>query len=93
MSLIQKEPLRLARRIVMINILLFSYLQETIGESTLKVQLSDHTVAQIKEWMEAQYPQISLQHVMSAVNEEFASETTIVKEGDTLAFIPPISGG
>ena len=93
MSLIQKEPLRLARRIVMINILLFSYLQETIGESTLKVQLSDHTVAQIKEWMEAQYPQISLQHVMSAVNEEFASDTTIVKEGDTLAFIPPISGG
>ena len=77
----------------MINILLFSYLQETIGESKLKVQLSDYTVGQIKEWMEAQYPQISLQHVMSAVNEEFATDTTIVKEGDTLAFIPPISGG
>lgn len=77
----------------MINILLFSYLQETIGESILKVQLSDHTVAQIKDWMEAQYPQISLQHVMSAVNEEFATDATVVKEGDTLAFIPPISGG
>lgn len=77
----------------MINILLFSYLQEAIGESKLNVELSDHTVGQIKEWMEAQYPQISLQHVMSAVNEEFATDLTVVKEGDTLAFIPPISGG
>lgn len=77
----------------MINILLFAHLQEAIGESKLSVELSNHTVKQIKEWMETQYPQVSLHHVMTAVNEEFATETTIVKEGDTIAFIPPISGG
>lgn len=77
----------------MINILLFSYLQETIGESTLRVDLSNHTVRQVKEWMEAQYPDVSLQYVMTAVNEEFATDTTVVKEGDTIALIPPISGG
>lgn len=77
----------------MINILLFAHLQESIGESKLSVDLSDYTVGQIKEWMETQYPQVSLQHVMTAVNEEFAIETTVVKEGDTIAFIPPISGG
>lgn len=77
----------------MINILLFAHLQEVIGESKLSVDLSDYTVGQIKEWMETQYPQVSLQHVMTAVNEEFATETTVVKEGDTIAFIPPISGG
>ncbi|MFJ7953735.1 molybdopterin converting factor subunit 1 [Lysinibacillus sp. NPDC096418] len=77
----------------MINILLFAHLQEVIGESKLSVDLADQTVGQIKEWMETQYPQVSLQHVMTAVNEEFATETTVVKEGDTIAFIPPISGG
>lgn len=77
----------------MINILLFSYLQEQIGEAKLSVELSDCTVKEMKEWMEAQYPQISFQHVMAAVNEEFATDTTVVKKGDTVAFIPPISGG
>lgn len=77
----------------MINILLFAHLQETIGESKLSVELSNLTVKQIKEWMEAQYPQVSLQQVMTAINEEFATDTMVVKEGDTIAFIPPISGG
>lgn len=77
----------------MINILLFAHLQEQVGESHLKVALSDVTVAQLKEWLEKQYPQLSLQQIMTAVNEEFATDTTIVQSGDTIAFIPPISGG
>lgn len=77
----------------MINILFFAHLQEQVGESQLKVALSDVTVAQLKEWLEKQYPQLSLQQIMTAVNEEFATDTTIVQSGDTIAFIPPISGG
>ena len=77
----------------MINILLFAHLQEMIGESKLCVDQSDRTIGQIKEWMEVQYPQVNLQHVMTAVNEEFATDATVVKKGDTVAFIPPISGG
>jgi molybdopterin synthase sulfur carrier subunit len=76
-----------------INILLFAHLQEAVGESKLTVELSDVTVAQLKEWMEKHYPQLSLQQIMTAINEEFATDTTIVNSGDTIAFIPPISGG
>lgn len=77
----------------MINILLFAHLQEAVGVSTLSVELSDVTVAQVKEWMEQNYPQLTLQQMMTAINEEFAMDTTIVRSGDTIAFIPPISGG
>lgn len=77
----------------MINILLFAHLQEMIGESKLCIDLADHTVGQIKEWIETQYVQVNLLHVMTAVNEEFATDATVVKKGDTIAFIPPISGG
>ncbi|MEK5431990.1 molybdopterin converting factor subunit 1 [Lysinibacillus sp. FSL R7-0073] len=77
----------------MINILLFAHLQEAVGASTLSVELSDVTVVQVKEWMEQHYPQLTLQQMMTAINEEFATDTTIVRSGDTIAFIPPISGG
>jgi len=76
-----------------INILLFAHLQEAVGASTLSVDLSDVTVASVKEWMEQHYPQLTLQQMMTAINEEFATDTTIVRSGDTIAFIPPISGG
>ncbi|MBH9787514.1 molybdopterin synthase sulfur carrier subunit, partial [Clostridioides difficile] len=49
----------------MINILLFAHLQEALGESKLSVELSDVTVAQLKEWMEKRYPQLSLQQIMT----------------------------
>ncbi len=77
----------------MINILLFAHLQEAVGAAKLTVELSDVTVAGLKEWMEQHYPQLSLQQMMTAINEEFATDTTIIKSGDTIAFIPPISGG
>ena len=77
----------------MINILLFAHLQEAVGASTLSVELSDVTVAQVKEWMEQHYLQLTLQQMMTAIDEEFAMDTTIVRSGDTIAFIPPISGG
>lgn len=77
----------------MIRILLFAHLQEAIGESELSVELSGYSVVQIKDWMEKQYPQLSLQKMMTAVNEEFATDDMVVRDGDTLAFIPPISGG
>ena len=77
----------------MIKVLLFAHLQETIGESELSVELAGKTVEQIKASLETQYPGVSLQQVMAAVNEEFATDETIVNDGDTLAFIPPISGG
>jgi len=76
-----------------INILLFAHLQEVVGKSKLTVELSDVSVAQLKEWMEQQYPELSLQQMMTAINEEFATDTTIINSGDTIAFIPPISGG
>lgn len=77
----------------MINILLFAHLQEMIGESKLCIDLADHTVGQIKEWMETQYSQVNLQHVMTAVNEEFATDATVVKKGIQSRLFHPLVAG
>jgi len=77
----------------MIKILLFAQLQEAIGQSTLVLEANDWTVKQVKEHLQQQYPQVMLQAVMTAVNEEYAFDADIMKEGDTIAFLPPVSGG
>lgn len=77
----------------MINVLLFAYLRETIGQDQLQIDAEAMTVADIKAWLMARYPTLSLENVMSAVNEEFAMDHTTVHAGDHVAFIPPISGG
>lgn len=76
----------------MINVLLFAHLRETVGEDKLAIDAEEMTVSDVKAWLEARYP-LELSNVMSAVNEDFAMDHTIVKKGDVIAFIPPISGG
>lgn len=77
----------------MISILFFAQLQESMGQAQMEVPLEGKTVAEVKVWLEKEYPLLSLGQVMTAVNEEFARDQTIVNEGDQVAFIPPISGG
>lgn len=77
----------------MITILLFAQLQEDVGVSQIMIEQEDVTIEQLKETVQQQYPALSLRHVMTAVNEEFVTGEEIVKEGDIVAFIPPVSGG
>ena len=41
----------------------------------------------------ATYNLTQLDHVMTAVNEEYALPTDMLSSGDIVAFIPPVSGG
>lgn len=78
----------------MINILLFTNLKEKLGKDRIEWQGSSLTVEELKKQLIAEY-QIAdeLQAVMTAVNEEFVDVTYKLSEGDTVAFIPPVSGG
>ncbi|WP_203362612.1 molybdopterin converting factor subunit 1 [Bacillus sp. REN10] len=77
----------------MITVLLFAHLQEEVGEAQVTIEAAEMTVLQVKKWLEDHYQISSLQQVMTAVNESFATDETLVKQGDTIAFIPPVSGG
>lgn len=77
----------------MIKILLFAQLQEDIGQDTLLLEAKGWTVKQVKDYLLEHYPQATLQAVMTAINEEYAFDDDIVKDGDAVAFLPPVSGG
>ncbi|MDM5154454.1 molybdopterin converting factor subunit 1 [Bacillus sp. DX1.1] len=78
----------------MITILLFANLREEVGSDQLVIiEKQEINVHQLKEWFKDSYRLQSLDQVMTAINEEFAVDEDIVKDGDTVAFIPPVSGG
>lgn len=77
----------------MINVLLFAQLKDELGRETLSIEGNGMSVAQLKEKMKMEFQLGGLETVMTAVNEEFADDETILSDGDTVAFIPPVSGG
>lgn len=77
----------------MIQILFFAGVKETIGKEAMELEWQGQTIAQVKEYLLSAFPSLSLQGVMVAVNEEFAMDEDTVEENDTIAFIPPVSGG
>ena len=77
----------------MIKVLLFAQLQEDIGQEQVCLEADGWTVKQVKDYLMNQYPEVSLQAVMTAINEEYAFDVDTVKDGDIIAFLPPVSGG
>lgn len=90
---IQKENQR-KKNERMITILLFANLREEVGSERLVIiEKREINVQQLKKWLEDNYQLQTLDKVMAAINEEFVTDEDIAKAGDTVAFIPPVSGG
>lgn len=77
----------------MIKVLLFAYLQESVGKAQLEIGLNQVTVGEVKKYLQSLYNLKQLNQVMTAINEEYAEDMDVVKSGDTISFIPPVSGG
>ncbi|WP_226530175.1 molybdopterin converting factor subunit 1 [Metabacillus niabensis] len=77
----------------MIKVLLFAHLQEKVGQESINIERNQTTVKDIRDYMLSAYDLGNLENVMIAVNEEYALEDDMVKAGDIVALIPPVSGG
>lgn len=52
------------------------------------------SVLHFKEQLQRQYPKLSqINSYAIAVNENYATNETLLKENDVVALIPPVSGG
>ncbi len=75
------------------KVLFFAHLRDAVGEEFLSVDASGKTVAELKAELSATYNLPKMDTVMTAVNEEFAANDEVIRDGDEIAFIPPVSGG
>lgn len=77
----------------MIKILLFAGLKERVGKPFLTWEETPMTVAELKEELKKISGLENFSGIMVAVNETYARDEVIVNDGDTVALIPPVSGG
>jgi molybdopterin converting factor subunit 1 len=78
------------------SVLLFAQLAETVGANRLTLDLPDgSTVSDALDTLSDRHPGIAdLRTILAvAVNERYASQTAALTDGDTIALIPPVSGG
>ena len=79
-----------------VRVQLFARLREIAGTSEWAGDLPDGaSVADVWRALEASHPGIAALRptVSCAVNAEFASMRATVRDGDEIAFLPPVSGG
>lgn len=74
------------------KIMFFAHLRDSVGEESVTKVASGKTIAELKQLLIEEYG-LKLDTVMAAINEEFASDDEVIQDGDTVAFIPPVSGG
>ncbi|WP_342502520.1 molybdopterin converting factor subunit 1 [Bacillus sp. FSL R5-0397] len=77
----------------MISVLLFAGLAEKAGKQQIIIQKDQTTVDEIKIELQEVYGVDTAQNVMVAVNEIYTKGNAEVRSGDTVALIPPVSGG
>ncbi|WP_114555992.1 molybdopterin converting factor subunit 1 [Bacillus sp. K6W] len=77
----------------MIEVLLFAHLQEEVSKPALQIDCENITVAELKKVLSKKYNVAISNEIMVAINEEYANENDIIQTGDTVAMIPPVSGG
>ncbi|MCC8307573.1 molybdopterin converting factor subunit 1 [Bacillus amyloliquefaciens] len=77
----------------MIKVLLFAGLAEQAGTPVIELDEKETAVSAVKTLLKERYGLQTIDNAMIAINETYVKDNSIVTEGDTIAFIPPVSGG
>lgn len=77
----------------MIPILLFAGLKDRVGQDHLQWDEFPIKVTTLRDKLKRIEGLENMDQVMIAVNESYATDDVEIKDGDTVALIPPVSGG
>ncbi|AOW20880.1 MoaD/ThiS family protein [Urechidicola croceus] len=78
-----------------LEILLFGIVSDVIGQRSLKMNVPVAiTIEDLRSQLSEKYPKLANYKSFSvAVNMEYVDDTYELKNTDTIALIPPVSGG
>ncbi|GAA6734694.1 molybdenum cofactor biosynthesis protein MoaE [Thermus oshimai] len=77
-----------------VKVRLFALYREQAGQDHLTLELPEGArVLEAQKALEALFPSLQLEGGMAAVNQALVGGETPLREGDEVAFLPPVSGG
>ncbi|MEQ6119948.1 MoaD/ThiS family protein [Reichenbachiella sp. MALMAid0571] len=78
-----------------IELILYGISRDIIGGPTYSIEIKEgSTVKDVMDFLVSKFSDFSkLKSLMIAVNDEYASDEHIIKPGDEVVLIPPVSGG
>ena len=75
-----------------VNVKFFASMRETLGQSELRIDIvTEQTVAAV--WAQVAGDRLMPENTVCAVNHTQATPESMVKDGDEVAFFPPVTGG
>jgi molybdopterin converting factor subunit 1 len=81
---------------MLVSVRLFARLREIAGTAECSVEVpAGSSAGDVWTALVARHPGLDgyASSISCAVNEEYARLTALLKEGDEVAFLPPVSGG
>jgi molybdopterin synthase sulfur carrier subunit len=81
---------------VLVTVRLFARLREIAGGPEVRLEVPDGAYVR-DAWaaLSARHPELGAyeRSISCAVNEDYARMTAALRDGDEVAFLPPVSGG
>lgn len=79
-----------------ITVLLFASLKDIVGKGQLEIEVDEKcSVESLSKKLYELYPKVESydSSVRIALNQEFVENDIELKDGDEVAYLPPVSGG
>ena len=79
-----------------VRLLFFAVLRDIAGTDARELELAEGTrAADVWQSLRAAHTRLAgyVQPPMIAINETYAAPDAVLRDGDELAFIPPVAGG
>ena len=79
-----------------VRVKLFAAARQLAGRDEISLQLDQGaSVAQLRETLISSHPELEpiVAHLLFAVNQQYADESTVIEPNAEIAVIPPVSGG
>ncbi len=76
-----------------IKILFFASLRESLGLSSLEIEVNDQYLTALEVWQIATKENTLKPNIKVAINQLYADLNTRIYDNDEVAFFPPVTGG
>lgn len=79
-----------------VKVKLFASFREIVGSKEEDLEVRDGTTVQmLLEDYISRFPQMAKfrDHIILSVNKEYGAPARVLRDGDEISFLPPVSGG